>query len=71
MEVSSVGSGCHVANRSHLVTLELDTALIDDMRRDEVVRDMSPMYLQFKKYSCHVYNNFIWFSYDLHGTNPD
>ena len=22
-------------------------------------------------YSCHVYNNFIWFWYDLHGTNPD
>ena len=22
------------------------------------------------KYSCHVYNNFIWFWYDLHGTNP-
>ena len=23
------------------------------------------------KYSCHVYNNFIWFWYDLDGTNPD
>ena len=23
------------------------------------------------KYACHVYNNFIWFWYDLHGTNPD
>ena len=23
------------------------------------------------KYSCHVYNNFIWFWYDLNGTNPD
>ena len=21
------------------------------------------------KYSCHLYNNFIWFWYDLHGTN--
>ena len=32
---------------------------------------MSPTYLQFMKYSCHVYNNFIWFWYDLHGPNPD
>ena len=23
------------------------------------------------KYSCHVYNNFIWFWYDLNGTNLD
>jgi hypothetical protein len=23
------------------------------------------------KYSCHVYNNFIWFGYDLNGTNLD
>ena len=23
------------------------------------------------KYSRHVYNNFIWFWYDLHGTNPN
>ena len=38
LEVSFVGSGCHVANSSQLVTLELDTALIDDVRRDEVVR---------------------------------
>ena len=38
LEVFSVGSGCHVANSSYLVPLELDTALINVVRRDEVVR---------------------------------
>ena len=38
LQVSSVGSGCHVANNSHLVTLDLVTAPIDDVHRDEVVR---------------------------------
>jgi hypothetical protein len=33
MEVFAVGSGYHVAKSSHLVTLELDTALINDLRR--------------------------------------
>jgi hypothetical protein len=33
MEVFAVGSGCHVAESSHLVTLELDTASITDLRR--------------------------------------
>src|SRR5215216_6018961 len=38
LEVISTGSGCHVAKNSHLVTWGLDTALIDDLRRCEVVR---------------------------------
>jgi hypothetical protein len=38
LEVISVGSGCHVAENNHLVTLGLDTALSDDLRRREVVR---------------------------------
>ena len=38
MEAFSIESGCHVVNNSHLVILELDTALIDDLGRDEVVR---------------------------------
>jgi len=35
------------------------------------VGDTSPTYLYFMKYSCHVYNNVIWFWYDLIRTNPD
>ena len=38
MEVFAIGSGFHVAKSSHLVTLGLDTAPIDDLRRCEVVR---------------------------------
>ena len=38
MEAFAVGSGFHVEKSSHLVTLGLDTALIDDVRRDEVLR---------------------------------
>jgi hypothetical protein len=29
------------------------------------------MYLYFMKYSCNIYNNSIWFWYDLIRTNPD
>ena len=38
LEVISIGSGYHVAENSHLVTLGLDTAPIDDLRRCEVER---------------------------------
>jgi len=38
LEVISIGSGCHMAKNSHLVTWGLDTAPIDDFRRCEVER---------------------------------
>ena len=42
--VSSVGflveRGCHVANGYHLITLRLDTALIDDVSRGGVVGEV-------------------------------
>ena len=33
-------NGCHVANGCHLITLRLDTALIDDVGRGEVVDEV-------------------------------
>ena len=33
-----MGSGYYSANSSHLVTLEIDTALIGDVRHDEMMR---------------------------------